>query len=133
MQYSIGLTYPPTPFDQYDPPIPWPMKSNPELYSVSFQRGDGTMAGHGFPYTDLVFQFLDQSELDHLLGLLTVGGVLQKSRSGIYLRTRRPENQTEFATYQCIMHLPDKLSDYRQPGDIYAGVPFRFTRLITYP
>lgn len=133
MQYAIGTSYPPTAFNQYTPPIPWPAKSNPEPFSLSHSRGDGTMAGHGFPYTEIVFDFLEQAELDHLLGLLTVSGALRKSRAGIYLRTRKPERQTEFATYACIMHLPDNLAGYRQPGDIYVNVPFRFSQLLAYP
>lgn len=132
-EYAIGLSYPPVPFSSYSPPIPWPMKSSPELYSVSFDRGDGSQAGHGFPHTTLLFQFLEQNELDHLLNLLTVGGVLRKSRSGIYLRTLKPENQTAFATYTAIMLLPDRLSDYRQPGNIYTNVPFPFRHLEVYP
>lgn len=131
-EYSIGLTYPPTPFSQYSPPIPWPLKSTPEKYPVVFSRGDGTTAGHGFPATSLLFQFLEQAELDHLLGLLTVGGVLRKSRAGIYLRTLTPEDQATFADYTGILHLPEKLYDYRQPGGYYAGVPFPVTRLEPY-
>lgn len=133
MQYAIGLTYPPTPFNQYSPPIPWPQKSNPEPYAVSFDRGDGTVAGHGFPYTKMLFQFLEQTELNHLLGLLTVSGVLMKSRAGIYIQVPSPENQIVFAVYTSIMVLPDNLADYRQPGNLYVNVPFEFRHLQAYP
>lgn len=132
-EYAIGTTYPPTPFLSYSPPIPWPQKSSPELYSVAFDRADGTQAGHGFPYTTLLFQFLEQDEMAHLLGLLTVSGTLRKSRSGLYLRTTTPQNQSVFATYTCVMLLPDKFSDYRMPGGYYAGVPFTFRQLVAYP
>jgi hypothetical protein len=71
--------------------------------------------------------------LNHLLNLLTIGGVLHKSRSGIYLKTLTPEDQSQFAVYTTIMMLPDKLADYRQPGGFYAGVPFEFRHLEPYP
>lgn len=128
-QYSIGLSNPPTAFSAYNPPIPWPLRSVPELYSVVTQRGDMTVAGHGFPYTILTFDFLEQAELDHLLGLLTVGGVLRKSRSGVYLKTRKPDDHDEFAVYQVVMILPDRLTDYRQPSGLYVNVPFEFRRM----
>lgn len=132
-EYAIGLTYPPTPFLSYSPPIPWPQKSSPELYSVAFDRADGTRAGHGYPYTTLLWQFLEQNELDHLLGLLTVSGTLRKSRSGLYLRTIKPGDEDAWATYTCVMLLPDNLSSYRQPGGYYAGIPLEFRRLVAYP
>lgn len=128
-QYAIGLSNPPTVLDQYSPPIPWPMKSDPELYSVSYQRGDGSMAGHGFSLTSWLFQFLEQDELNNLLSLLTVSGTLRKSRSGIYIKTLTPEDQTQFAVYTAIMVLPDKLADYRQPGNLYTNVRFEFRHL----
>lgn len=128
-QYAIGTSNPPTPFGQYSPPIPWPLRSVPEAFAINLQRGDGTIAGHGFPYTILTFDFLEQAELDHLLGLLTVGGVLRKSRSGIYLKTRKPDDHDEFATYTAVMILPDKLADYRQQSGLYVNVPFEFRRL----
>lgn len=131
-QYAIGTSYPPQSFASFDPPLPWPLKSTPEKYPVTFPRGDGTTAGHGFPSTTILFQFLEQAELNHLLGLLTVGGVLRKSRAGIYVRTLTPEDQSVFADYTGILHLPENLHEYRQPGGYYAGVPFPVTRLEPY-
>lgn len=131
-QYAIGTSYPPTSFDQYTPPLPWPLRSVPEPFGLALDRGNGTVAGHGFPYTILTFDFLEQAELDHLLSLLTVGGVLRKSRDGIYLKTRRPDDHDEFAVYTGVMVLPDKLTDYRQQSGLYVSVPFEFRQLELY-
>ena len=133
-EYCIGLTYPPQSLSAYDPPIAWPLRSTPEKYSVSFTRGDGSQAGHGHSFTVWEFDLISQLELNHLLGLLTIGGVLKKSRSGVFIKTRSPENHDVFQIYTSIMILPDGLTQARlvQSG-IYSGLKFEFRHLEPYP
>lgn len=133
-QYCIGLTFPPTALDAYSPAISWPMRSTPELYSVTFPRADGSVFGGGFPFTVWEFDYLTQPELNHLLGLLTVGGALRKSRSGVYIKTRSATNHDLFQVYTAIMILPDGLTQNRMVASgLYANVKFEFRRLVAYP
>jgi hypothetical protein len=130
-QHALGVTYPPTNIELFDPPLPAVMRCTPELWSVITGKLDGNEAGHGFPYTVWLFQFLVQLEVNALKSICTVGGVLQKSRA-VYIRTRTPEDHDQFADYQAIMHWPQVLPDTRRPGGTYHNVEFRFSRLIPY-
>lgn len=129
-QYAIGESYPPTNLELLDTPVTVPMASRPVLYSVNFDRGDGTVAGHGFPMTTWLFQFLTQDQVDQLAEFWTVSGVLKKSRT-FYIRTRKPEQNSEFEYYTAVGIWPE-VSEYRQPGGHYLNMPIEFRRLEVY-
>lgn len=108
-----------------------PTRCKPEPFSISFQRSNGAMGGHGFPNTVWYYKVMNVDEVNLMLSLLTVGGVLQKSRQ-VYIRTRKPEDHSAFAYYTTWMHLPDGLHDKRQANGLYFDVEWRFTMLETY-
>jgi hypothetical protein len=129
-QYAIGTSYPPTNLELLTTPVPPPMQSFPKLYSVTFDRGDGSVAGHGFPVSPWVFQVLQQAEVDMLATFWTVSGVLVKSRT-LYIRTRKPQKHSEFEYYQAIGIWPE-LDEFRQIGGHYVNVPIVWRRLEVY-
>jgi hypothetical protein len=109
------------------------MRSTPEQFSLTFDRGDSSVAGHGFPFTVWEFQVLTQAELDGLLAICTVGGVLQKSRAGVYLRTRKPDNHDQFADYTATMVIPAGLTEARHTNGLYFNLKFEFRKMQAYP
>lgn len=129
-QYAIGTSYPPTNLELLAIPVPPPAQSFPQLYSVTFDRGDGTVAGHGFPTAPWTFQVLQQVEIDQLAEFWTVSGVLKASRT-LYIRTRKPEQQDEFEYYRAVGIWPN-LAEFRRAGGIYVNVPIVWRRLEVY-
>ena len=117
----------PDPDDRLTPPT----RCRPEPFSIAFERGDGTAAGHGFPHTVWYWKVLTQREINLLLGLLIVSSVPRKSRS-VLVKTRTPEDHSQFAYYTAIMRWPDGLTDKRQPNGLYYDVEFTFTHLEAY-
>lgn len=128
--YRLGTAYPPTPLDQLG--LSEPMRSIPLKYPVTFIKGNGASSGHGIPRTIWQMQIISQEELDIFLSILTVGGVLRKSRSGVYITTRSPENHNVFKDYTTILHLPQDLTDKRQISGFYTDLGFEFTHLALY-
>jgi hypothetical protein len=128
-QYRLGITYPPDPLDQLD--IPIPMKSDPILYPIVFTRGDSSEAGHGFPVTTWTFQVLTEAEKKALAAICTISNVERKSRTGVYITTRTPEDIDVFADYTATMILPD-WTRFRQVNGLYLNVPIEFRTLQEY-
>ena len=128
--YRLGTSYPPTPVDQLG--LSEPMRSVPVKYPVTFTKGTGGTSGHGIPRTVWQMQIITQEEVDIFLNILTVGGALLKSRSGIYITTRSPENHDIFKDYTAILHLPPNLAEHRQTNGFYTDLGFEFTHLALY-
>jgi len=107
------------------------MMSEPVLYPVTFDRGDSSVAGHGWPLTRWIFQLLTEAEKRALAAICTVGGVELKSRTGLYIVTRTPEDMDTFAPYTATMVLPN-WKEFRQVNGLYANVPIEFRKLVEY-
>lgn len=107
-----------------------PSQTRPEPFSVEFDRGDGSKAGHGFPTVVWKWRVLTPREMKLLLGLLTVSSVRRKSRL-VYLRTPNPDF-TDFEYYTAWMHRPTGLSDKKDTNGMYFDVEFMFTMLEAY-
>lgn len=128
-EYALGLTSPPTQLHLFTTPVPAPMISRPELYSVIFDRSDGSVAGHGFPLAVWEFQVLTEAEKNELQAIVTVAGVVQKSRS-VYIMTRTYGDLDTFKEYTAVMVWPQNIGQFRQTNGMYFNVPILFRKLV---
>jgi hypothetical protein len=128
-EYALGISSPPTQLHLFSTPVPAPMISRPEKYSVVFDRGDGSMAGHGFPQTIWELQVLTETEKNALQDIVTVAGVVQKSRS-VYIVSRSYEDMDTFVEYSAVMVWPQGIGQFRQTSGLYFNVPILFRKLV---
>lgn len=130
-QYALGLSSPPTPLSQFNPVVPEPMISQPELYPLAFDDGDGGQAGHGSPRTTWIFQVLTEEEKKALQAIVTNSGVILKSRS-VYIVTRTFADMDVFAEYtaKMIWPGPDVVAASRQVNGLYLDFPILFRKLL---
>lgn len=127
-QYALGTTDPPTPLHLFSTPVPEPMISQPIQYPVVFDRGDGSVAGHGFSVTTWIFQVLTEDEKNALQSIVTASSVVLKSRS-VYIVTRTSEDMDTFAAYSAVMIWPD-VSQFRQTNGLYFNLSILFRKLV---
>lgn len=108
-----------------------PTNSIPTQFPVTFDRGNGSTAGHGIPQVIWQWDYLNSIEIALLRDFHTVSTVLQKSRA-VWLRTRKPDDPTEWGYYTAWSHWPQNIEQNRQPNGLYINVQILFTTLEDY-
>ena len=72
---------------------------------------------------------MTEAEKNALQGIVTVAGIIQKSRS-VYIVTRSYADLDTFAEYSAVMIWPQSLSQFRQTNGMYFNLPILFRKLV---
>ena len=119
--YALGSANPPTNVEDLATPLN-PPRGRYSEYGVLLDRGDGHVAGHGFPTAIWHFDILTQAMVDQLR-VFCAG-----PSAAVYLTTR--VNDGSFDLFSAKMIWPSQVQlDARNMGGKYLGLEFEFRML----